>query len=74
MKKTILGSVMFLTGLLSTAVLLAGTMSSGLSVNGQFSAFWTMSQYGLIPVFYTFIGIAALGLGLAVWGIFGKKE
>ncbi len=74
MKKVILGSVLLLAGLLSAAILLAGTMLSGLSVNGQFSSFWTMSQYGLMPTFYIFAGIAVLGLGIAFWGIFEKKD
>jgi hypothetical protein len=33
-----------------------------------------MSQYGLKPAFYIFIGIAVLGFGVAVWGIFKKSE
>lgn len=74
MKKVILGSAMVLAGLLSAAVLLAGTMANDLTINGQFSSFWNMSKYGLIPVFYTFIGIAIIGFAIAIWGIFEKKN
>jgi hypothetical protein len=74
MKKVILGSIMFLAGLLSTAVLLAGTMSNDWVINGQISSFWNMSQYGLMPAFYIFIGVAILGIGIAIWGVFEKKE
>ena len=74
MKKVILGSIMFLSGLLSVAVLLAGTMANDWNVDGQLSAFHNMSQYGLKPAFYIFIGIAVLGFGVAIWGIFEKSE
>jgi hypothetical protein len=74
MKKVILGSMMFLAGLLSAAVLLAGTMANDWSVNGELSSFRNMVQYGLMPVFYIFIGIAVLGIGVAIWGMFEKKE
>lgn len=66
MKKVILGSTMFLAGLLSVAVLLAGTMSNDWNVNGQLSSFRNMAQYGLMPVFYIFVGIAVLGISIAV--------
>ena len=64
MKKVILSSIMFLSGLLSVAVLLAGTMANDWNVDGQLSAFHNMSPYGLKPAFYIFIGIAVLGFGV----------
>lgn len=51
MKKVILGSTMFLAGLLSAAVLLAGTMANDWNVNGELSSFRNMAQYGLMPRF-----------------------
>ena len=74
MKKVVIGSMMFLAGLLSAAVLLAGTMANDWNVNGELSSFRNMAQYGLIPVFYIFIGIVVLGMGIAIWGVFEKKE
>ncbi len=74
MKKVILGSTMLLAGLLSTAMLLAGTMANEWTRNGQLSSFWNMSQYGLMPMFYIFIGIAIIGLAIAIWGIFEKSK
>ena len=74
MKKVVLGSMMFLAGLLSAAVLLAGTMANDWNVNGELSSFRNMALYGLIPVFYICVGIAVLGIGIAVWGVFEKKE
>lgn len=74
MKKIILGSMMLLTGLLSVAVLLAGTMANEWTVNGQLSSFWIMSQYGLMPAFYVFVGVAIVGLVIAVWGLFEQKK
>ena len=58
MKKVILGSMMFLAGLLSAVVLLAGTMANDWGVNGELSSFRNMVQYGLMPVFYIFIGVS----------------
>ena len=39
MKKVILGSIMFLSGLLSVAVLLAGTMANDWNVDGSYRHF-----------------------------------
>ena len=74
MKNVILGSMMFLAGLLSIAVLLAGTMANDWNVNGELSSFRNMVQFGLMPAFYVFVGIAILGICIAVWGVFEKKE
>ena len=74
MKKVVLGSMMFLAGLLSTAVLLAGTMANDWNVNGELSSFRNMAQYGLMPAFYVFVGIVILGICIAVWGVFEKNE
>jgi len=38
MKKVILGSIMMLSGLLSVAIILAGSMANEWTVNGQYSA------------------------------------
>ncbi len=74
MKKVILGSSMFLAGVISTAVVLAGSMANEWTVNGEFSSFWNISQYGLMPAVYIFVGIAVIGLVLAGWGVFDKKD
>lgn len=74
MKKVILGSIMFLAGVISTALVLAGSMANDWTINGEYSSFWNILQYGLMPVIYIFIGIAIIGLGLAVWGLFDKKD
>ena len=73
MKKTILGAVMFLAGLISSAILLAGPMGMQWTHNGEFaSAWWLLSKYGLVPVFYLFVAIAVAGLILAIIGLFEK--
>ncbi len=73
MKKVIFGSVMFLAGLLSTAVLLAGTVTNNMTINGYHSSLWNLSQYGLMSAFYIFICIAFIGLAIAIWGMFEKN-
>lgn len=75
MKKVVLGSMMFFAGLISVVVLLAETMSKDEIVNGQqLSSFRIMAQYGLMSAFYIFVGIAVLGIGIAIWGVLEKKE
>lgn len=73
MKKVILGSIMFLAGVVSVALVLAGSMANEWTINGNFSSFWNISQYGLMPIVYIFVGIAITGFVLAVWGLFDKK-
>ena len=74
MKKVVLGSAMLLAGLLSAAILLGGTMANDWTNNGIRSSLWNLSQYGLMPALCIFIGIAILGLVIAVWGIFEKND
>lgn len=74
MKKVILGSVMFLAGLLSVAVLLAGTMANDMINNGYRSSFWNLKQYGLMPALYIFAIVAVIGLAIAAWGMFEQKK
>lgn len=74
MKKVIFGSVMFLAGLISAALLLAGTMANDWTLNGSPSSFWNMSRYGLMPAFYIFIAVAVLGAVIAIWGLFDNAD
>lgn len=74
MKKVILGSMMFLAAVLSLAIILAASMALEWTVNGQFSSFWNISRYGLMPAVYCFIVIAGIGLVIAIWGVFDKKD
>ena len=54
MKKVILGSMMFLSGTLAAAIILAGAMANELNVNGRLSAIWNITQYGLMPAIIFF--------------------
>ena len=74
MKKVVLGSIMFLAGVISIALVLAGSMANEWTINGEYSSFWNISPYGLMSAIYIFIGIAIIGLVLAVWGLFDKKD
>ena len=74
MKKVILGSMMFLAGVISVALVLAGSMANEWTVNGQFSSLWNIQQYGLMPAIYGFGVIAVIGLVIAVCGLLNKKD
>lgn len=74
MKKVILGSLMFLTGAISVAVMLAGSMANEWTSNGQISAHWNLSQYGLMPIVYIFTGVALIGIVIALFGVFEKNK
>ena len=56
--------------LIGVAVVLAGSMMNEWTVNGSFSAFWSISQHGLMPAAYLFAAIAVVGIAFAIWGIF----
>ena len=69
MKKIMFGAIMFLAGMLSMAILLAGAMAQEWTIDDRFSAFWILTKYGLMPVFYTFVAVAVIGLIIAIWGM-----
>jgi len=74
MKKTILGSLMALAGIVSMALLMAGSMSQDWMIDGQHSFWWNLSQYGLTSAFFVFAAIATGGLVIAVIGLIEKKQ
>jgi len=74
MKKVILGGLMMLAGIISTAILLSGTMATGFIHNGRHSFAWSLSQYQLTTPLYIFIVIAIVGFALSVWGLLEKKD
>lgn len=64
MKKVILGSIMFLSGTLAAAIILAGAMANELNVNGRLSAIWNITQYGLILQLLFFLLLPLLDCSL----------
>lgn len=74
MKKVILGAMMFLAGAISGAILLAAPVGMQWTHNNEFaSAWWLLSQYGLVPVLFLFAAIALAGLVLAILGVAEKQ-
>ena len=63
MKKLLFGMMLFCSGSLSAAMLLAGSMANDWTLNGQPSALWNI-----------FLGLAVLGLVIAVWGLFDPEK
>ncbi|WP_277407820.1 hypothetical protein [Lacrimispora xylanisolvens] len=74
MKKVVLGSMMFLAGLLSCAILIAGSALKDITINGGYSFLWNLSSLGLVPVTVLFSAIALTGLLIALWGVFEKNK
>ncbi len=74
MKKVVLGSMMFLAGLLSCAVLITGAALKDLTINGGYSFLWNLSKLGLVPIAIIFSVIAVAGMMIALWGIFEKNN
>lgn len=74
MKKITFGMLMFLAGVLSVAMILAGSMANDWTLNGQHSALWNISRYGLLPAIYIFIGLAIVGLIVALWGVLDDES
>lgn len=73
MKKVVLGGIMILTGIVSAAILMSGTMATGFTHNGIYSYSWSLSQYQLTTPFYIFTIIAIIGFTLNIWDLFEKK-
>ena len=74
MKKFLLGISMFVSGLLSIAIILAGTLASSYTVNGK-SSFWLILKlYDLTPILFLLFFITVLGLILAIVGVFGHRK
>ena len=74
MKKLLFGMMLFCSGSLSAAMLLAGSMANDWTLNGQPSALWNIFRYGLLPALYIFLGLAVLGLVIAVCGLFDPEK
>lgn len=73
MKKVICGSFMFMSGMISSALLFGFSMVQDWIIDGVHSSIWNISQYGLLPVLVLFIVISASGLGLSLWGMIEKN-
>ena len=73
MKKVVLGCTLLLAGILSDAMLFAGSMANDWTINGQHSAIWVLSRYGLMPLVLFFVLIALLGIAITLWGILEEK-
>lgn len=78
MKKLILGAVLFMTGMLSGAILLAGSMAQYFTTttDGQtyvYSALRILNDYGLLRVMVVLLIVALVGLAMAVLGLKDKN-
>ena len=74
MKKILLGGIMILAGIISSAILLSGTMATGFTHNGEHSFVWSLSQYKLTTPLVIFIIITVVGFALSIWGLIEKEK
>ncbi len=77
MKKVVIGSAMFMTGIISAVVLLAGAMAydyKSMNISPFAVTMQILAKYGLTQFLYIAIGIAVVGVAVTIWGLFGKKE
>ena len=74
MKKVVMGSMMFLAGLLSCSILIAGSTLKDIMINGKYSFLWNLSSLGLVPVTVLFSAIALAGFLIALWGLLDKNN
>ena len=74
MKKVILGSFIFLAGILSAAFILAGSLANDMMINGQHSSTWIISQYGLMPSLAVLLYMTISGLFLSILGLFNQDN
>ena len=72
MKKVIFGGLLMLAGILSTALLLAGSMANDWTIGGEHSAIWNLSRYGLLPALYFFLVLTVVGAVIAIIGLFER--
>ena len=71
-KKVIVGSAMFLTGILSAVILLAGAMAfqfEHINLSPFAMTMQILTTYGLTPVLYAAVGIAVVGAVIAILGL-----
>jgi len=84
MKKVILGANMMFAGMVSSAILMAGSITldwrGGESVyslswsEAVFSFTNVLAYYGLMPALIVFIAVAFVGFMISVWGVFEKQS
>lgn len=74
MKKVVFGSAVLLAGILSIVLIITAPVGYNWTINGELSAWWIVSQYGLAPVVYALIAVSVIGLAIALIGIFEKDK
>ena len=74
MKKVIFGGIMMFAGIISTAILLSGTMVTSFVNNVEYTYAWSLSRAELIQPLIFFIIITVIGLILGIWGMIEKDN
>ncbi len=75
MKKVIVGSAMFTTGALSAVILLGGAMAfqfEHINLSPFSMTMQILAEYGLTPILYTAVVVAAAGIVIAILGLIEK--
>lgn len=72
MKKVIVGSAMFMTGVLSAVILLGGAMAyqfEHINLSPFSMTMQILAEYGLTPFLYIAVAIAVAGMFIAILGL-----
>ncbi|HIT01795.1 MAG TPA: hypothetical protein IAC21_03110 [Candidatus Enterenecus merdae] len=72
MKKVIVGSAMFMTGIISAVVLLGGAMAyqfEHINLSPFSMTMQILAEYGLTPFLYVAVVIAVVGIVIAILGL-----
>ena len=74
MKKVIFGGIMMFAGVISTAILLSGTMVTSFVHNVEYTYAWSLSRAELRQPLIFFIIIIVVGLILGIWGMIERDD
>lgn len=74
MKKIVAGVGIFIPSIISIILMSAVTTVSAGTINGKYSFTWSISHYGLTPLFIILVIFAVLGLVLTIWGLISKEK
>lgn len=74
MKKVVAGVGLFMTSFISIILMSCLTVTSAGTINHKYAFLYSISIYGLTPLFIIAVILAALGLGLIIWELISREK